>query len=269
MKNRFALATLISCISLVAAFSVSRVCAQTPDPRLQWEVASGAQMSHDPKPCNLHATAQATRYEALNGQENGDRLAVPRQIAAAIAAQGGPDPKLIDDVGAYQSEFLEAFLDRFPKAHGLWTASTNANFCVDKVRLARFGERVTYNMNCPAHDFTDGCVAKNADIILVSWLSSHHTIAGISGFYGNAGAQLPAGGWLISLDHVSIPDESMASRMKVARQEFHARQEGGPQTVKPVATLEEHMAAFKAAGFDNAQVVWSSFDVVLFMAQKK
>lgn len=29
------------------------------------------------------------------------------------------------------------------------------------------------------------------------------------------------------------------------------------------------MAALKAAGFDNAQVEWSNFDVVLLKAQKK
>ena len=273
MKKLHLLAASLSCICLLGASSVRTVHAQAPQPRAQWESASNPQRpgveSHDPKPCNLNTAAKPTLYEALNGAENGDKLATPRLIAAAIVAAGGPEPKLIDDVGAYQSEFLEAFLNRFPNAHGLWTAATNDNYCVDQARLGRFGDRVTYNMNCPAHDFTDGCVAKNADVILVSWLSSHKTIAGIAGFYGNAGALLPPGGWVVNLDHVRIADEDMASRMKAARQEFHAKQEGGPQTAKVVATLDEHLAALKAAGFDNAQVVWRSFDVVLIMAQKK
>jgi hypothetical protein len=268
----FVMRACLSCFSLLFAFMTCAAGAAAPQPRLQWEgkvAAQAAAADHEPKACNAASSAQPTRYEALNDDENGDKLAAPRQIAAAIVAQGGAEPKLIDDVGAYQSEFLEAFLERFHSARGLWTASTNANFCVDKARLARFGDRVTYNMNCPAHDFTDGCVAKNADVILVSWLSSHHDIAGISGFYGNAGAQLPVGGWVASLDHVRIPDEAMAGRIKAARQEFHAKQEGGPQTAKQVATLEEQMAALKAAGFHDAQVVWSSFDVVLIMAQKQ
>ena len=56
-------------------------------------------------------------FEAINPGEpwgGGDRLALPRQIAAAVVAQDNPSPKLVVDVGSFTGEFLEAFLEKFP-----------------------------------------------------------------------------------------------------------------------------------------------------------
>jgi hypothetical protein len=36
----------------------------------------------------------------------------------------------------------------------------------------------------------------------------------------------------------------------------------------PHPTLDQEMAAFKTAGFTDVDVVWKSFDTVLYMARK-
>src|ERR1700737_4947722 len=47
-------------------------------------------------------------------------LQEPRKIAAAVVAADLPAPQLIVQVGAFQGEFLETFLDQFPAARGQW-----------------------------------------------------------------------------------------------------------------------------------------------------
>jgi hypothetical protein len=37
----------------------------------------------------------------------------------------------------------------------------------------------------------------------------------------------------------------------------------------PHPTLEQELAAFKTAGFTDVDVVWKSFDTVLYMAHKQ
>jgi SAM-dependent methyltransferase len=147
-------------------------------------------------------------FEAVNPGETwggGDKLALPRQIAAAVVAQDNPSPKLVVDVGSFTGEFLEAFLEKFPGARGQWTEPVEGNRANAKRRFARFGDRVDYVIGCPARDISDGCVPKSADVIISSWMSIHQNRDGIYKFYRLAAAQLPPGGWLIHMDHVGFP----------------------------------------------------------------
>ena len=215
-------------------------------------------------------TFQPVPFEAINGNEP-DKLSFPRLMAAAVVAQFKPDPHNIADIGAFQGEFLEAFMARFPEAHALWTDSVSGPEPFARKRLARFGDRVTYRVACMDGDISDGCVPKDTDVIIASWVTMHQPIGGIARFYGDAHAQLPSGGWLIILDHVGFPSDSpWEGPLTRAQREFHARKEGPPPFINtPVPTFSEEMAAFKVAGFEDVQVVWRSFTDALFMARKK
>ena len=259
----------VSFISVIATVgpALEAIYAQVPDAT----ELPGKQTQERPAtaPMNLN-TFQPVPFEAINGNEP-DKLSRPRLMAAAVVAQFKPDPHDIADVGSFQGEFLEAFIARFPGAHALWTDSVGRPEPFARKRLARFGDRVTYKVACLDGDISDGCIPKNTDVIIASWVTMHQPIQGITRFYEQAHAQLPSGGWLIILDHVGFPaDSPWEGPLKSAQREFHATKEGPPPFVKsPVPTFSEEMTAFNVAGFDDVQVVWRSFTDALFMARKK
>ena len=230
--------------------------------------------SHEPPPPVVGIkSGPLLHFEAVNPGETwggGDRLGLPRQIAAAVVAQDNPSPKLVVDVGSYTGEFLEAFLEKFPAARGQWTEPIDENRATARRRFARFGDRVDYVIGCPGRDISDGCVPTAADVIITSWLSIHQDREGINAFYRNAAAQLPPGGWLVNLDHAAF-DSAWERRFQVARLGFHAVLEGPPvhHPDFKLPGIADHLAAFRAAGIDDAQVVWQSFNTVLFMGRKQ
>jgi hypothetical protein len=248
-------------LSLQPAYAQAPDATQMPGPQPQ---------EHPVMPPMNVATFQALPFEAINRNEP-DKLSLPRLMAAAVVAQFKPEPHNIADVGAFQGEFLEAFMVRFPEAHALWTDAVSRPEPFARKRLARFGDRVAYKVACLDGDISDGCIPKNTDVIIASWVTMHQPLAGIARFYEQARAQLPSGGWLIILDHVGFPaDSQWEGPLKRAQSEFHAKTEGPPPFVKTsVPTFAEEMAAFKVAGFDDVQVVWRSFTDALFMARKQ
>ena len=212
-------------------------------------------------------------YPLVPYQAQGYSMELPYQIAAEVLAQDYPSPKMIVDVGSYQGQFLQAFMQRFPATRGQWTEPVTTNEANARRKLARFGGRVDYVIGCPGRDISQGCVPKGADVIITAWVTHHQPLAGIGKIYGLAHTQLPANGWLIVLDHVTASDSNWERRFNLARWNFNPDSEGPPMeaAVRGVAppTLDQQMAAFKSAGFDDVSVVWHSFDTVLIMAHKK
>jgi hypothetical protein len=261
----FSLASLIAVLTIGSVPTAAR--AQAP-----------ANSTEAARPPQGNAPAMPiVRYEAVNRDElAGDRLGPARRIAAAVVAQDNPAPKSIVDVGSFTGEFLEALLEQFPNAHGQWTEPVETNRVNAKRRLGRFGDRVDYVIGCPARDISLGCVPKGVDVLITSWLSIHQNLPGINKFYKEAAAMLPSGGWLANLDHVGYGGSPWEQRLQGARkvatgEGLAAITEGPPVHHKDwtVPTLEDQVAAFKAAGFDDVQVVWRRFDTVLFMARKR
>jgi hypothetical protein len=229
------------------------------------------------KPLVLPSIGPLVHFEAVNQDEpEGDKLGPARRLAAAIVAQDKPNPKLIVDVGSFTGEFLEAFMQRFPGAHGQWTEPVDSNRANAKKRLGRFGDdHVDYVIGCPSRDISLGCVPKGVDVMITSWLSIHQNLAGIQKFYREAYAMLPSGGWLMNLDHVAYAGSPWEKRLDGARNEMsveglNAVIEGPPIHHPDYKTpmIEEQIAALKAAGFDDPQPVWRRFDTVLIMARK-
>jgi hypothetical protein len=229
-----------------------------------------------PAPPAQAAPGRLVPFEAVNAKEpQGDRLAIPRRIAAAVVAEDNGAPKRIVDVGSFTGEFLEAFMDQFPSAHGQWTEPVTTNEVNAKRRLARFGDHVDYVIGCPDRDLAKGCVPAGVDVLITSWLSIHQNLDGIRRFYREAAAKLPPGGWVVNLDHVYVGDpwgRRLTGARQAAVKEGLASLQEGPPLHHPdwkIPTLDDQIAALKAAGVDDVQVVWRRFDTVLIMGRKR
>jgi hypothetical protein len=202
-------------------------------------------------------------YEAL-----GDRLSMPRRLAAAYVARNSPDAHAIVDVGSFQGELLEAFLDEFPTATGQWTDAGDSSLPVARRRLARFGDRVGYRIGCPGRDVGDGTVPEGTDILVTSWISSHRSADRLAEVYSAAASLIAPGGWLVHLEHVGFADLSVERRVLPAREGFHVSWEGPPAHHEgPIATLDDHLRLLREAGFAAVDVPWLSLATCLFAAR--
>jgi hypothetical protein len=225
---------------------------------------------------SLASIAPKVHFEAVNpGEPAGDRLGSARRMAAAIVAQDLPAPLSIVDVGSFTGEFLEAFMQRFPQSRGQWTEPVSGNEDNARHRLARFGKNVDYVIGCPSRDISQGCVPENVDVLLTSWLSIHQDQNGIRKFYKEAAARLPAGGWLVNLDHIAADQPIWALRLDGAREELaatgiNAIVEGPPvhHTEYVAPSLADQLASLNEAGFTDVNVVWRRLDTVLLLARK-
>jgi hypothetical protein len=202
-------------------------------------------------------------YEAL-----GDQLSVPRRLAAAYVAQSNPDARAIVDVGSFQGELLEAFLDEFPRAAGQWTDAGEFSLPIARRRLARFGDRVSYRIGCPGRDLGDGAVPKGTDVLVTSWISSHRSADRLAEVYSAAGSLVAPGGWFIHLEHLGFADPAVERRVLAVREEFHVSWEGPPAHHEgPIATLEDHLRLLREAGFVQVDIPWLSLATCLFAAR--
>jgi hypothetical protein len=194
----------------------------------------------------------------------------PYRVAAAVVAEGLPAPKYLVQIGAFQGQFLSVFLDRFPNARGQWTEGEDRAMPIAKQRLAQFGDRVSFVIGCPLRDISAGCVPKETDVIISEWVSIHQSLDGMYKIYRAAAGQLPPGGWLVILDHVSFGGTGWESQLQAAAKGFRTEAEGPAihHADYRVPTADEQVGAMRAAGFD-VQVVWQSFNTVLFMGCKR
>ena len=262
MKKQNAFAVTFPCLVVAAAMLGQQGVAQAPSGPPPGAGPAGAPRQQQPPPT-------LRRYMAVNtGENDGDMLALPRLIAADVVATDNPSPKKIVDVGSFTGEFLEAFMDKFPGARGQWTEPVDSNKVNAKRRFARFGDRLDYVIGCPHRDLSDGCVPKDVDVLITSWVTRHQELPGIRKVYKDAYPLLPSGGWFAILDQVTVPDH-WEKQFQVARLNFMAAQEGPPEYQKaPIPTLDEQLAALHDAGFTDVQVVWKEFTTVLIMARK-
>ena len=259
-------------LSLSCLFAGAGALAQT-------EPAPPPQMFAPPPPRiveNLPSISPLVHFEAVNPREpEGDKLGPARRLAAAVVAQDKPQPKMIADVGSFTGEFLEAFLQEFPNAHGQWTEPVETNHGNAIKRLGRFGERVSYKIGGAARDISLGCVPDGADVLITSWVSIHQDRAGIKKFYADAAKLLPSGGWVVNLDHVGTDGDAWETRLKGARSDLVSKglvaNVEGPPVHHPGWTtprLDEQLGDLHAAGFDDVRVIWSQLNTVLIAARK-
>jgi SAM-dependent methyltransferase len=191
----------------------------------------------------------------------GGLLDLPRRLAAVVVAKTRPDVRLVIDVGSGPGAFLEVFLDAFPEARGIWTDGSVAMEEQARACLARFGDRVEYRIAEMA-TLGDAGLPTGADVILSSRASHHLEPPALGEFYRQAAALLAPGGWLANLDHTGRSVRWMPIHREVLRSVVGERTQADHAHTHPAPTVEEQVAAARAAGFD-ADIVWATGRTVL------
>lgn len=196
-----------------------------------------------------------------------DLLALPRRIAAAVVAHDRPESGLIVDVGSGPGAFLSVFLDRFPRARGIWTDASEAMYDKARTELAPYGDRITYQVL----DMADvESLSGGIDALITSRAVHHLDAEGLRAFYTAAASVLAPGGWLVNLDHTG-PGETWDARLRAARDATVPKRPkaGGHHHDGPLTSIDDHHAALGAAGFTDYDTPWRAFFTVLFMARKQ
>jgi SAM-dependent methyltransferase len=195
-----------------------------------------------------------------------DTLVFPRAITAALVAHDRPQTVLIIDVASGPGDFLGVLLDEFPDAHGVWTDASEAMLGPARARLARFGDRVDYVLA----DMTAlaGQIPTDADAIITSRAAHHLDRDGLAAFYTEAAAHLAPGGWLVNLDHTG-PGDVWDKRLRAIRPRFN-KGTGEPKHHHnyPLASIQDHLDGYAAAGIADVEIVWKAFYICLFAGRK-
>ncbi|HEX5404955.1 MAG TPA: class I SAM-dependent methyltransferase [Pseudonocardiaceae bacterium] len=199
---------------------------------------------------------------------NAELLAFPRAIAAALVAADRPGTTRILDVASGPGDFLAVFLDEFPHATGVWTDVSAAMLDLARDRLARFGDRVEFQL-LDMTDLASGTLPTDIDVVVTSRAAHHLDKAGLGAFYAAAARLLAPGGWLLNLDHIGPETDDWDRRLRAVRKRF---QQEAPKTPQhhhnyPLTSVRDHMAAFDGAGLVDVEVVWRAFVTCLFAAR--
>jgi len=199
---------------------------------------------------------------------NAELLAFPRAIAAALVAADRPRTARVLDVASGPGDFLAVFLDEFPTATGIWTDASAAMLDLARERLARFGDRVDFQL-LDMTDLASGTLPTGVDVVLTSRAAHHLDKAGLAAFYADAARLLAPGGWLINLDHIGPETDDWDRRLRTTRKRFQQAAPKAPQHHHnyPLTSVRDHMAAFEGAGLVDVEVVWRAFVTCLFAAR--
>ena len=196
-----------------------------------------------------------------------DLLEFPRRMAAEIVAGEGPEPETIVDIGAGPGAVLAVFLERFPRARGIWSDASRAMLDLAHERLAPFGDRVAYYI-ADMTDLGGSGLPERADVITTSRAAHHLDRDGLFAFYAQAAALLAPGGWLVNLDHTG-PADVWDARLRAVRKQFVPPASGRAKHHHnyPLTSADDHLEAFAAAGISDVEIVWRAFFTCLFMGR--
>jgi SAM-dependent methyltransferase len=196
-----------------------------------------------------------------------DLLALPRSIASTIVAADRPGTKLVVDIGSGPGAFLACFLDQFPDASGVWSDVSPAMEEIGRDRLARFGDRVTFEVV----EMPDlGRLPSSVDVIMTSRATHHLDPAGLRAFYAAAYARLSPGGWLINLDHIAPESALWDRRLRAARSALipPAQPGGAHHHTSALPSMAAHLDALTSVGLRDLEIAWRAFPTCLFMARR-
>jgi hypothetical protein len=204
--------------------------------------------------------------EWADGDRLGPLLALPRRITGAVLAQADPPVRVVIDVGSGPGTFLGMVLDSCPDATGIWTDVSAAMQELAQERLARFANRVEFRL-ADATDLSTAAREGAADAVLTSRFTHHLDPAGLRTFYADAGRVVGPGGWIANLDHVSISGP-WAARLTMARAVMVPPNPSAHRHDRPLCTLDDHLGALSAAGWDEVTVAWQAFATVLIVGRR-
>jgi SAM-dependent methyltransferase len=196
-----------------------------------------------------------------------DFLQMPRELSAAVVGHTRTSPSLIIDIASGPGAYLEVYLDRFPEAHGVWTDGSEVMREQAMRRLARFGDRVRYDL-VDMTDVANAGLPTGADAVITSRASHHLLPAELVRFYRGLAGLLAPGGWVANLDHTD-PGEPWLDVFKAVKPLFTgpAAPRPGHAHTQSLPRLGDQLDALRAAGLRDGEVVWKSFQTVLLMGR--
>ena len=212
---------------------------------------------------------RAFARERAAGDSMGQFLSLPRRMAVEIVALEDRGPRVVVDVASGAGAFLAVFLERFPEARGVWSDASEAMLEQARAALASHVDRVEFRLG----DMTDLSaigIPKGVDVLLTSRAVHHLEPAGVAAFYRDAAAHLGPGGWPVNLDHVGVP-EPWDQRLRAVRPRFipqNPSREVQHHHPPGLATIEQHVESFVAAGIGDVEVPWRAFHTALLMGRK-
>jgi SAM-dependent methyltransferase len=201
-------------------------------------------------------------------QGAGDLLALPRHIAARVLAEDKPEPRLIVDVASGAGAFLSVLLDAFPTARGVWMDVSGTMLEQASADLARFGDRVDFRVG-DMRELRAAGLPEGTDVLATSRAGHHLDGAQLHAFYQEAAALLAEDGWMLNLDHIG-PEDVWDRRYRSVRKKHYAPRRPSPPHHHnyPLASVEDHLDAYRAAGLTEVDIAWKVFYTCLFMGRR-
>lgn len=195
-------------------------------------------------------------------------LALPRGIVASLVARDGAPVRRVLDVASGPGGFLEAMLDRFPEAEGIWFDVSETMRQHAEARLARFAPRVRYVEGDMAR-LESSDLPGDLDLVVSSRASHHLLVDELAGFYAGAARLMRPGAWIANLDHV-WSEPRWEARLKASRDDFRPPVRSGTSHPhpNPRPKLEDHLAGLEAAGITDVATPWGAFYSVLVVGRK-
>jgi 2-polyprenyl-3-methyl-5-hydroxy-6-metoxy-1,4-benzoquinol methylase len=194
----------------------------------------------------------------------------PWTLAANLTKYSRPNVSLVLDAASGPGGFLAAVLDAFPEARGVWFDISTTMEQEARANLERFGDRIEYVVG-DLVDLEKSGSPGTFDLITSSRATHHLAVPDLTRFYQQCALLLDSDGWVANVDTMSDPGP-WRQRLRDVRAQYRAAANTPdvpthPQTnVSP--NLADHLAALRASGFAEAEVVWRVFVTGLLMARK-
>jgi SAM-dependent methyltransferase len=191
------------------------------------------------------------------------------QIAATVIAAAEHPVSAVLDVASGPGGFLSRLLAEFPAARGVWLDSSEVMEAQARANLIGIGDRVEFQV-ADILDVDKATAPGSVDVVATSRATHHLTVADLGLFYRQAASVLRPGGWVVNWDNITAGGE-WDGLLRSARSRLRPASGTGapshPHTTKP-ATMEEHLAALRAAGFAEPATAWRELVTVLVLARK-
>lgn len=200
-----------------------------------------------------------------------EMLEMPRKIAASVVSLHG-EIKSVLDIASGPGTFLEAFLNHFPNAKGIWHDGSDVMLRQAKENLVKFVDRVTWHQ-CNMMEIPNSGIPAGIDVILTSRATHHLTKDELAQFYSDTSQLLNPGGWIINLDHVQLSepweDDFRTARKLVVKPKESSDGAEGHKHERKAPMLDDHMDTLKSLGFSHVQTGWQAFYTYLIIAKRQ
>lgn len=221
-------------------------------------------------------TALTTGWSETSAREwvvsdgGNERFLYPWKMTAILVSL---DDKIrnVLDAASGPGGYLKAVLEEIPEANGVWFDFSETMLGAAQENLAEFSDRVRFTTG-DLIDLSGAGPAESFDLVTTSRATHHLLISDLGKFYASAASRLRSGGWIANIDTFNPGPEWRAQLRRLSRK--LAGRENEPDApsnhphINTPATLEEHLACLRAAGFGQAEVPWKSFASGLLVAQK-